>query len=72
MKPQFKIGTKFKRNHKNYVETVIDILTTTNHIGEVVKIVYVSEHDFIGQKIKDYEVPQATIARGILKENEKC
>jgi len=69
-KPQFKIGTKFiKSGKKNKaIETVIDIHTTKNVKGDVVKIVYVSEKDFAGGKIKDYEVPQSTVARGIVKE----
>lgn len=71
MKARFKIGTKFNSSGKNQKEcTVIDILTTTNSIGIVVKIRYVAEHDFIGQTVTDYDVVDTTIARGFIKGGE--
>ena len=46
------------------VHTIIDILRTHNSAGEEVKMVYLAEHDFMGQKIVG-EFVEASIARGI-------
>lgn len=64
-KPRFKIGTKFVRStgQRKDVETVDDIYTTTNSKGQVVNIVYITSHEFMGQRVTDPEVPEATIAR---------
>lgn len=69
---EIKIGTKFiRRNSKRKdVETVVDILTTTNSKGEVVSVKYVATHEFMGQKVTDFEVANSTIQRAeIVKEN---
>lgn len=53
--PQFEIGYKFivtRGKKRRDVETIVDILTTTNSSGEVVKIEYVAVHDFAGQQLK--------------------
>lgn len=67
--PRFKIGTEFIPIGLKYPKkcTVIDIWKTYNHKGELVKVVYVAEHEFLGQKIKDYDVVDTTIARGLIK-----
>jgi hypothetical protein len=59
------IGTKFYRysdKHKN-LEMVIDKYTTINNRGEIVKIVYVTEKEVLGQKVFDYNVAESTIKR---------
>lgn len=63
---RFNIGQKFlpycdrvKREH-----TIVDILTTQNSAGEVVKIEYITEHEFINQKLKDIFI-DTTIARSL-------
>ena len=64
LKPQHKIGLQFIRRNSGLrkdVETIVDILTTYNSKNEVVGIVYVAEHDFLGQMIKT-KTPGATIA----------
>jgi len=67
------IGDRFiKRGDKQKrINTVIDIMTVTNSKGEVVKQYAVSECDFslfvLGQTIRDYEVPFATVQRGLIK-----
>jgi len=63
MTPQHKIGVKFIRKHskREDIETIIDILTTRNIKNEIVEILYVAEHDFLGQMIKT-KTPGATIA----------
>lgn len=64
MKSQHEIGLKFIRysSKRKDIETVVDILTTTNSKGDVIKIEYVTEHDFSGQTITDI-IPCATISR---------
>jgi len=68
MTPRFKIGQQFiKQGRKRRdVETISDILTTTNSAGEVVKIRYAATHEFLGQIITDYDVIETTIARGLI------
>jgi len=67
MKPQFEIGTKFtNRTNRKDICTVTDILTTRNSKDEVVRIRYVATHEFMGQTVTNNEVPQLTIARGII------
>ena len=72
MKTIYPIGTQFiKQGRKRKdIETVVDILTTTNSKGEVVAIRYIATHDFMGQKIADRDVVGTTIARGLLNKIE--
>lgn len=59
------IGTQFKTRGKYPRKcTVVDIHTTTNHAGEVVKVRYVATHSFMGQIITDSDVTETTIAMG--------
>lgn len=62
---RFSIGTKFIRYSRaeKQVETIVDIYTTHNNAGEVVKVRYVATHEFMGQEVADYDIPEATIAR---------
>jgi len=61
------IRRSFKKNKK--VETVRDILTTTNQAGLVVGVQYLVTHDFLGQQVTD-RVVEATIRLGTqIKEN---
>ena len=66
-KPRFEIGLQFVRySRKNKaIETIVDILTTTNSKGEVVKIRYITAHDFLGQSVLDIDVNDTTIARSL-------
>lgn len=67
MKPKYKIGAKYKTRGKvPRLCTVVDILFTYNNDNELVKIRYVSEHDFMGQKIKDFDVVETTITMGLV------
>ena len=60
------IGTKFMNRDKNQKEcTVIDIYKTYNNAGDLVKTNYVATHDFCGQIVTVYDIPAATICRGI-------
>jgi hypothetical protein len=62
---KYPIGTQFiPRGRNKSVYTVVDCLTTRNLAGEIIKQVYLCEHDFLGQKVKSEEAA-ATIARGL-------
>lgn len=64
-KMKYPIGTQFiPRGKDNRVYTVIDLLTTRNESGEIVRQRYLCEHDFLGQNVKSEEA-EATIARGL-------
>ena len=66
-KPRYDISTQYiSQGKRKDVCTVIDILTTYNSNNEIVNIKYISAHDFLGQTVYDYDVPESTIARGIL------
>lgn len=59
------IGVVYKTRHKHpKVCTVVDKLETYNTKGELVKTRYVSEHDFLGQKVIDNDVTRSTILMG--------
>lgn len=60
-----KIGTRFiRRNSKRKdIETVVDILTTTNLKGEIVSVRYVATHEFMGQIVTDSDIVKTTILR---------
>jgi hypothetical protein len=63
---EYAIGTKFKtRGKAPRLCEVVDILKTYNSNGELVKTRYVAIHDFMGQKVTDYDVIKTTIAMGI-------
>ena len=58
------VGTKFKSGGKcPRICTVTDFFTVTNLAGEIVRQYYVAEHEFMGQTVTNYEVPQASIDR---------
>ena len=65
---KFPIGTKYMTRGKNKHEcTVIDIHSTFNVSGEMVKFRYVSTHIFCGQTMTNYDVPQASISLGMVQ-----
>lgn len=65
--PRFKIGTTYKPHGKKHASlcTVVDIHTTTNLAGEIVRVSYVTSHEFCGQTVFDYDVCDTTIARSL-------
>jgi hypothetical protein len=70
MRARFPIGLTFIRHIGKKVhreETILDILTTTNTKGEVVRIEYLIAHDFLGQKVTE-TVVDTTIARNLAPE----
>lgn len=65
---RYEIGQQYIASGKRKdICTIVDIYKTYNSKNELVKIGYVTEHKFLGQTIKEYDVPQATIARGLIK-----
>ena len=66
--PKYKIGQQYTVKRPKYERhyTIVDIWTTTNSAGEVVKMRYVSQHEFIGQLVTDYDVVETTIARALM------
>jgi hypothetical protein len=65
---RFSVGTQFMSSGKHPVLcTVVDVLVTRNLAGEMVAMRYVAEHQFCGQMVRDYDVVDATIAKGKLK-----
>jgi threonine dehydrogenase-like Zn-dependent dehydrogenase len=66
--PKYNIGQQYKTMGKHSkVCTIIDIYKTYNTNGEMVKLRYVSQHEFCGQIVKDDDVVETTIARGLIK-----
>jgi len=69
MTSEIKIGQKYRTRDKHpRICTVTDILRTYNNAGQLVSVAYVTQHEFAGQTITDYNVPAATINRGMLAE----
>ncbi len=63
------IGVVYKTRCKiPKICTVVDRLDTYNSKGELVKTRYVSEHEFLGQKVTDNDVARSTILMGKLEE----
>ncbi len=61
----YKNGTEFLPIGKRTVETVVDSLRTYNMKNELVDLKYVSTHVELGKTLTTYDVPRATVARGI-------
>lgn len=65
---RYEIGQQYiARGKRKDICTIVDIYKTYNSKNELVKIGYVTEHEFLGESIKEYDVPQATIARGLIE-----
>jgi hypothetical protein len=63
---RFPIGTKYTVRRKGLSPqefTVTDILYTYNSKGELIKIRYVAQRQYLGQTLTDYDVLDTTIAR---------
>ena len=65
--PRFAIGQKYRSSSKREtICTVTDVHKTYNSAGDLVKIRYVSTHEFCGQTVQDLDVCETTIARGAI------
>lgn len=58
------VGLEFKHYARGHVYEVVDIHTTSNIAGEVVRIVIVCQRNFLGQILTSH-CPQSTIIRSI-------
>ena len=62
---RFAIGTVYTpRGKAKRPCTVVDVLRTYNSKGYLVRLRYVSVHEFMGQFVYEYDVCDATIAMG--------
>lgn len=69
MEAKFKIGEQFKTRGKcPRVCTIVDIHKTVNYVGDVVKLRYVATHEFAGQVVTDYDVPETAVTMGKLEQ----
>lgn len=65
---RFPVGTQYMSSGKHpHLCIVIDVYVTRNLAGEMVSMRYVSEHHLAGGVVRDYDVVDVTIAKGILK-----
>lgn len=63
----FEIGqTYMTRGKVKRLCTVVDIHKTYNAAGELVKIRYVSTHEFMGQTVTEHDVVGVTIQMGVI------
>lgn len=63
--PKFDIGTRFTPRGKARIEyTVTDIYKTHNAAGELVRLEYLTTHQFAGQSVPQL-VSETTIAMGL-------
>ena len=64
---RFPVGTTYKplgRHTKGC--TGVDVHVTRNLAGELVRVRYVSTHEFMGQVVRAVDVSDSTIARGLI------
>jgi len=68
--PRFPVGTRFKKLYGKNVDeyVVVDYHETKALSGRIVKTAYVAITKFAGQDVYDYDVPEATIVRGLIDE----
>lgn len=67
MEQRYAIGTQYlTRGKAPRLCTVTDVLRTYNAAGAMVRLRYVSTHEFMGQMVTDSDVSDATIAMGKL------
>jgi hypothetical protein len=65
--PRFAIGQQFyTRGKVRQLCTIVDILSTYNASGELVRIRYIATHEFLGQIVTNYDVADSTVAMGLI------
>lgn len=61
------IGRIFKTRGKHpRTCKVVDVWTTRNSKGDVVRVRFVATHEFAGQIVTDCDVPRTTVQMGLL------
>ena len=69
---KYPIGTKYLTRGKHpRLCTVTDIWKTYDSKGDLVHKRYVATHEFLGQTVTAVNLPEATVALGVLKLKEK-
>lgn len=72
MEQRFNIGTQYlTRGKVKRLCTVVDVHRTYNSKNELVKLRYVSTHQFMGQLMTDNDVVDTTIAMGKIEMEKK-
>lgn len=70
---RFKIGDQYDTRGRSPRRcTIVDVWRTYNSAGELVRLRYVSTHQFMGQALVDHDVVSATVALGLVKAAEKA
>jgi hypothetical protein len=64
--PKFPIGTQFLSSGKHpRLCEVVDVWVTFNNAGQVVHFRYVAKHTFLGQTVRQIDVLENSVARGV-------
>ena len=64
---RFQIGQQYKTRGKHpQLCTIVDVHRTYNSANELVKLRYVTSHQFCGQTVLDTDVVDTTIAMGLV------
>lgn len=73
MAMKFPLGTKFTMRRGKAIRecTIVDFYTTSNMALDVLKERYVVEYEFLGQKMRDCDVVETTIAMALATEKTK-
>ena len=70
---KYPIGTQYLPMGKHAkVCTITECFKTYDSKGNLVKTSYQSTHDFLGQAVRNHDVCETTIARGIYNLKEKA
>jgi len=68
---KYPIGTKFfSRGKSQNLCTVVDVLRTYNSAEDLVRVRYVCTHEFMGQTVTDYDVPETSITMALAQNGE--
>jgi hypothetical protein len=69
-RPRFKIGQQFKSSGKQpKLCTIVDVLRTYNTRCDLVEVRYIATHEFCGQLVRDSNVHDIEIAKGLVTGN---
>lgn len=63
MNQRFEIGTTYKSYRDGRYYTIVDVHKTYNSAGKMIALSYVTEHEFLGQKVGRHGVTDTEIAR---------
>jgi hypothetical protein len=70
--PKYSIGTKYRTDGRHWRECeIVEILTTRTSSGDITRISYVCEHEFLGQIVREWDVCETYISRCLHKMNKE-